>query len=278
MFLVIGLSPTGSTFSTQTNGVSPDPTTLFSSSPSGRPSSVSAMTPPSPTIATSSSTAMKPKQSTDSRRPYDPNTNYSTRYPSDQHYGSTESYHSTDQNDRYPQNKYPTRYGSSAPTLPNYNGYVHPNGPDPVSTTDQLHFYQELRPTYSYPMLYEKNYPLPNDKFIGYHTYAQNVPTIASDLYRPSSSGSTVPTSSYGLSMPTLNTNTANSGGYPNHYGSSGSTDDHNYRPSTSADNIYDRDRPTRYNSTGSIGYQPPTLATHFIDRPTGGYSNSNGE
>lgn len=274
-FLVIGLSPTGSTLSAQANG-NLDTTTLFSSTP-GRPSSSSSITSPSPTIPTSTTTAMRPKQSTDNRRPdnhpYAQDTNYSTRYPTEHRYGSTENHPPTD---RYPQNKYSTQYGSSAPPLPTNGLYGHLNDRDKVSTTDQLHFYQDLRPTYSYPMLYEKNYPLPNDKFIGYNKYAQNVPTVASDFYRPVTSSVTA-TQSYGSSVSTTNSDTATDS-YPNRYGGMTSITDNNYRPPSTANSFYDRDRPTRYNHTGSVGYQPPTLATHFIDRPTGGYSSSSGK
>lgn len=222
---------------------------------------------------------MRPKVTTDTRpvsnNPADPN--FSTRYPSDHRYGTTERYPSTDLETRYPQNQYNTRYGSSESSASTIHLI---NDREPVSTTDQLHFYHELRPTYSYPMLYEKNYPLPNDKFIGFNTYAQNVPTVASDIYRPTSSSSSaasVPaTSSYGAT----GSNNGNSIGasYPNQYGSTSTVDDHhpNYRPSATAAG-YDRDRPTQLNHTG-MGYQPATLATHFIDRPTGGYLYSNGE
>lgn len=131
----------------------------------------------------------------------------SSRYPPENIYPSTERYPNKD---RYPTSKYPTestygthntypvddKYGKPtyavhphedtySTSLPTYTSETY-NGPSyPTTNQDRFNFHHDLYPTYSYPMLYENNYPQPNDYGHFPNTYAQNIPTILTDYYGP---------------------------------------------------------------------------------------------
>lgn len=132
----------------------------------------------------------------------------STRYPPENVYPSTERYPNKD---RYPPSKYPTESTYSTPnsyptddkygkptsygvnphedTYPThqttYSSESYPSPSYPTTNQDRFNFHHDIYPTYSYPMLYENNYPMPNDKDRFPNIYAQNVPTIVTNYYGP---------------------------------------------------------------------------------------------
>lgn len=136
--------------------------------------------------------------------------------------------------DQYPQHKYPDgdkystmsgnddRYASKPTTL--HVGNAHPyddsfptnrpsysneaatsadqqHPPNDIhtyssTTKDKFNFYNDMGPIYQYPMLYEHNYPRPNDNRNYPNVYAQNVPTVNVNYYRPTlPAAPTAPTS-----------------------------------------------------------------------------------
>ncbi|XP_037050767.1 uncharacterized protein LOC119084803 [Bradysia coprophila] len=128
-------------------------------------------------------------------------------YPPEDIYPSTERYPNKD---RFPTSKYPTESTYGTPnTYPTNDKYgrptyaVHPhedtystslpthssetyNSPSyPTTNHDHFNFHHDIYPTYSYPMLYENNYPQPNDYGRFPNIYAQNIPTILTDYYGP---------------------------------------------------------------------------------------------
>lgn len=125
---------------------------------------------------------------------------------------STQNTFSTD--DRY--SSKPTSYGTSnaqpydnnfttnGPTYSNtlatnQNGKYPSNDIHTYTSTsqDKFNFYHDIGPIYQYPMLYEHNYPQPNDNRDNYpNVYAQNVPTVDGNYYRPTSSSAAFPTAS----------------------------------------------------------------------------------
>lgn len=152
-------------------------------------------------------------------------------------YSQTPQYTVSSTNGQYPQNKYPdgdkystqntfstddrylgkpTSYSTSdsrpyddsfSTNRPTYSNSVATTGNEKYpsngihtytsTTQDKFNFYHDIGPIYQYPMLYEHNYPQPNDNRNYPNVYAQNVPTIDGNYYRPTSSSSgTYPTAS----------------------------------------------------------------------------------
>lgn len=87
------------------------------------------------------------------------------------------NYYTTDRRDPYIPRPRPN-HGSLG--RPDCTPYCHPYPPH------NQHNYQDIYPMYTYPMLYEHNYPMPNDRYPA--PYAQHVPTIESYYGRPTSS------------------------------------------------------------------------------------------
>ncbi|XP_036332571.1 uncharacterized protein LOC118743917 [Rhagoletis pomonella] len=74
-----------------------------------------------------------------------------------------------------------TTYGTT-PGL--YTDSVNPTLGATTPNGDRLYFSQDIYPLYKYPMLYEQNYPAPNDDVYIPGGYASNVPEV-NDHYRP---------------------------------------------------------------------------------------------
>lgn len=209
------------------------------------------------------------------------------RYPIEHRYPTDDRY---PMKDRYPSSKYPEpnsyghtyadKYGprpydESYPTTrpPSYGPpYGLLNDRDPSTFGSQPHdtfnFYQDLAPTYSYPMLYEQNYPSPNDKNGYPNYYAQNVPTVQSNYYRPTFStpmyGSTTTITGQSDSPPT------------NGYVFSGNP----YLPTTTGGTGAGQQHPTsityndRYNKTDPYGHATSDRPPY---RPASGHSSYGG-
>lgn len=210
----------------------------------------------------------------------------STRYPPENVYPSTERYPNKD---RYPTSKYPTESSYATPNSyptddkygkPTYGVHPHedvypthqttypsepyPSPNYPTTNQDRLNFYHDIYPTYSYPMLYENNYPMPNDKDRFPNIYAQNVPTILTNYYGPGENYY-----QHSRPMPSNRPPDSNDG---NFY-----LPDHSYNPLQ-----YDRDRrPPMYygNDRDRVGQTYPEYEQNRTnpmgdrDRPMGSYN-----
>lgn len=246
-----------------------------------------------------------PDQNTYASRP--PSDSTSNRYPAENRFPATERYPAKD---RYPSSKYPDQKpygnGNTYPTVdkmrpyddnypttrpsmlpPSYGSYGTLNDRDPsqFGQQDKFHFYQDLSPTYSYPMLYETNYPLPNDKDRVPNYYAQNVPTVPSSYYRPTYSSTTQlgskPTMDYGQSTSnTYRPTTAMGGG--SSFAGNPYLPTTNVRPQTTTSVYFDIS--DRYNRTDRYGngYGPSGGSSTGSYRPTaqsgyGGSGNNQG-
>lgn len=241
--------PTSSSTSMQTDRT-PPPTITTTTMMDTRP-------PPPPSSSTTNRMPPPPSSSSSSSRPTNSPPPPSTgRYPPENRYPSTERYPSS--KDRYPTSKYPSSestyptgnsygtvdkyrpstYDESYPTTRPYpDAIISTNSPSPSgSSQDKFNFYQDSGPsvTYSYPMLYETNYPMPNDMNRYPNVYAQNVPTLPSSYYRPS----------YGEPTPTA--------AMMSYGGIDGS-----YRPTTSGN---------PYLPTTGLSMGRPTAPTQFYD------------
>lgn len=148
--------------------------------------------------------------------------------------------------------------GSTSPTY-----HVYHQSDWPSDNNDKVVYSHDPNPLYQYPMLYEPNYPAPNDQVYYPGGYAQNVPTLE-DRYKPgpSSSPSTQNSQSNPSHKPILGSGYGNgySYGTPISYSTT-------RRPSRRPSNGYDR--PTTGYDRPSTGYDRP------YDRPTAGYDGT---
>ena len=150
---------------------------------------------------------------------------------------------------RYPYNGYGNRY-------PDYNY-------DANRVSIYGNRYGDLYPTYNYPMLYEQNYPMPNDKNPLPNSYAQNVPSVDEKYKTPISNGNGYATSPSSPSSSNNGNYNTNKDRYNyNAYGLGGNSGVNErpdpYRPSTTnsaTSNGYDNKKPT----TGSTTNYRPT-------------------
>ncbi len=281
--------PTTPNFSTTSNNKIPDSSS--STTPNGTPNT-----------SNQDGNSQRPSYSgygdTTNRYPTTP----STRYPPENIYPSTERYPNKD---RYPPSKYPIdstyqtpnsyptddKYGKPTyavhpyednyPTSqPTYSSEPYPSPSYPTTNQDRFNFHHDIYPTYSYPMLYENNYPMPNDKDRFPNIYAQNVPTILTDYYGPGENY-------YQNSIPMMPSNRPPDRNDGNFY-----LPDHSYNPIQS-----DRDRrppPVHYgsndrdrvgqeypdydrNRTNQMGYMDRDRPSQmgYNDRPMNGHENN---
>lgn len=134
-------------------------------------------------------------------------------------------YHNSDRTDSYMHDQRPTQGSSMEPDCRPYCHRYPPNN---------QHNYQQIYPMYNYPMLYEHNYPMPNDRYPP--PYENRVPTTV-DSMAPGR-----PTSVYGSGTAAMfsgpNMRPTYQGGMP-----------YNDR-----DSNLDRDR-NRYGNSSTIGH-----------------------
>lgn len=147
-------------------------------------------------------------------------------------------------------------------TLPTYHHVYHPSDWS-TENNDKVVYSHDPNPLYQYPMLYEPNYPAPNDNVYYPGGYAQNSPTLE-DRYKPGPSSS--PTSQNSQTTPSHKPVLGSGYGNGYSYGTpiSFSTTRrplNDYRPSSR--------RPSNGYDRPSIGYDRPTSG---YDRPSTGY------
>ncbi|KAL5287018.1 hypothetical protein ACFFRR_008145 [Megaselia abdita] len=139
-------------------------------------------------------------------------------------------------------------------TLPTYHVY-HPTDWS-AENNDKVVYSHDPNPLYQFPMLYEPNYPAPNDNVYYPGGYAQNVPTLE-DRYKPGPS-STAQNTQSPSHKPVFGSGYGNGYSYGTPVSLSTTRRPQNdYRPSSR--------RP-------STGYDRPGGS---YDRPTGGYDDS---
>lgn len=248
-------APQETTFSTNSQTTYNErPSSTYSSSSVSEPSSLdqssstytrpSSIDNPNPSNTYSLSTQYTVSSTNGQNRPQNKYPDQNTFSTDDRYLGKPATSYSGSTSDTHPyDNSFPTNQPTYSPLAATTGNEQYPSNDIHTytsTTKNKYNFYHDIGPIYQYPMLYEHNYPQPNDNSNYPNVYAQNIPTIDGNYYRPTIA-STFPTTS------TTNVVASSSSGI--------------YSPSSSYDN-----RPSQIMPT-----YMPTITT----KP-GGYSSAN--